>query len=58
LVDHRAFVSKTALNVETMKEWKETNFEDDLASLEKEAMERLEAKVTELESNIEDIGTK
>lgn len=41
-----------------MKEWKETNFEDDLASLEKEAMERLEAKVTELESNIEDIGTK
>ena len=57
-VNHRAFVSKTALSAETMSDWKETNFEADLAKLEKEAEERLDTKITELQGNIETIGTK
>lgn len=41
-----------------MSDWKETNFEADLAKLEKEAEERLDTKITELQGNIETIGTK
>eukprot|EP00529_Nitzschia_sp_RCC80_P034167 CAMPEP_0113456640 /NCGR_PEP_ID=MMETSP0014_2-20120614/8991_1 /TAXON_ID=2857 /ORGANISM="Nitzschia sp." /LENGTH=101 /DNA_ID=CAMNT_0000348099 /DNA_START=86 /DNA_END=391 /DNA_ORIENTATION=- /assembly_acc=CAM_ASM_000159 len=39
-----AFVSTTSLNAEWEKEWKETNFEADLAKLQKEAEERLDEK--------------
>jgi hypothetical protein len=46
----------TALNAEWEKEWKEINFEGDLAKLQKEAEERLETKITELMSNIEKTG--
>jgi hypothetical protein len=41
-----------------MNDWKETDFAADLAKLEKEAEERLDAKITELQSNIENCGTK
>jgi hypothetical protein len=36
--------------------WKETNFESDLDKLKKEAEERLDAKVKELEGNLESVG--
>jgi len=52
-----AFVSKTALSAELDKEWKETDFEQDLAKLQKEAEERLDDKIAELMSNIEKAGT-
>mmetsp|Transcript_45311 Transcript_45311/g.45869 ORF Transcript_45311/g.45869 Transcript_45311/m.45869 type:complete len:80 (+) Transcript_45311:54-293(+) len=38
------------------KDWKETNFEGDLAKVQKDAEERLEEKVAELLSNIENTG--
>eukprot|EP00539_Tryblionella_compressa_P008662 CAMPEP_0178755132 /NCGR_PEP_ID=MMETSP0744-20121128/12549_1 /TAXON_ID=913974 /ORGANISM="Nitzschia punctata, Strain CCMP561" /LENGTH=78 /DNA_ID=CAMNT_0020409129 /DNA_START=55 /DNA_END=291 /DNA_ORIENTATION=- len=52
----RPFVSKTALSAEWEKEWKETNFEGDLEKLKKEAEERLDNKINELMSNIENVG--
>eukprot|EP00529_Nitzschia_sp_RCC80_P040109 CAMPEP_0113455454 /NCGR_PEP_ID=MMETSP0014_2-20120614/8384_1 /TAXON_ID=2857 /ORGANISM="Nitzschia sp." /LENGTH=82 /DNA_ID=CAMNT_0000346885 /DNA_START=543 /DNA_END=791 /DNA_ORIENTATION=- /assembly_acc=CAM_ASM_000159 len=51
-----AFVSTTSLNAEWEKEWKETNFEADLAKLQKEAEERLDEKISELQANIEKTG--
>jgi hypothetical protein len=53
---NRPIVSQTALNAEWEKDWKETNFETDLAKLQKEAEERLETKISELMSNIEKVG--
>jgi hypothetical protein len=38
------------------KDWKETNFEADLDKLQKEAEERLDAKISELTGNIESVG--
>jgi hypothetical protein len=52
----RAFVSKTALNAEWEKEWKESDFTGDLAKVQKEAEERLDSKIAELMSNIEKTG--
>ena len=51
-----AFVSTTSLSAEWEKEWKETNFEADLAKLQKEAEERLDEKISELQANIEKTG--
>ena len=51
-----SFVSKTALSAEWEKDWKEANFEGDLAKLQKEAEERLDEKIAELMSNIEKAG--
>ena len=39
-----------------MSDWKETNFEKDFEKLEKEAEERLDAKVAEMMSKIETTG--
>ena len=39
-----------------MEGWKETNFEGDLDKLKKEAEERLDAKITELNGNIDNVG--
>ena len=50
-----AFV-KTALSAEWEKDWKEADFEGDLAKLQKEAEERLDDKIAELMSNIEKAG--
>jgi hypothetical protein len=44
------------LSAEWEKEWKDSNFEGDLAKVQKEAEERLEEKVAELLSNIENTG--
>jgi hypothetical protein len=44
------------LNGEWEKDWKEADFEGDLASLQKEAEERLDDKIAELMSNIEKAG--
>lgn len=41
----------------TMDDWKEQDFEADLAKVQKEAEERLDEKVSELLSNIESVGT-
>ena len=46
-------MAKTALNAE---DWKEINFEGDLAKLQKEAEERLDEKIAELMSNLEKTG--
>ena len=54
----RPFGAKTALSAEWEKEWKELDFEGDLAKIQKDAEERLEEKVQELMSNIESTGTK
>jgi hypothetical protein len=51
-----SFVSKTSLNADMDKDWKETNFEGDLAKLQKEAEERLDEKIAELMTNIEQAG--
>lgn len=54
---HRpAFVSKTALSAEWEKDWKEMDFEKDLAKLQKEAEDRLDDKIAELMSNIQKTG--
>lgn len=59
LCSHRpSFVSKSALSAEWEKEWKETDFEGDLAKLQKEAEERLDDKIAELMSNIEKTGAE
>ena len=47
---------KTALNAEWEKDWQETNFEADLDKLQKEAEERLDAKITELMGKVEKVG--
>ena len=44
------------MNAEWEKEWKETDFEGDLAKIQKEAEERLDDKIAELMSNIEKTG--
>jgi hypothetical protein len=44
------------LNAEWEKDWKESNFEADLAKVQEEAEKRLEEKVAELTSNIETTG--
>jgi hypothetical protein len=49
-------ITTTALSAEWEKEWKDSNFEGDLAKVQKEAEERLEEKVAELLSNIENTG--
>ncbi|CAJ1951892.1 unnamed protein product [Cylindrotheca closterium] len=46
----------TALSAEP--EWKETDFEAEIKKLEKEAEERLDAKVEELKSNIANTGAE
>jgi hypothetical protein len=55
-VNDRAFVSKTALNNEAYKGWKETDFEGDLSKLQAEAEKRLADKISELQANIEKAG--
>jgi hypothetical protein len=45
------------LSAEWDKEWKESDFEGDLAKLQKEAEERLDTKINELMSNIEKTGS-
>ena len=55
-LQNRPFASKTTLNAEWEKEWKETDFEGDLAKVQKEAEERLDSKIAELMSNIEKTG--
>ena len=52
-----AFVSKTSLNAEWEKEWKEIDFEGDLSKLQKEAEKRLDDKIAELVANIEKAGS-
>ena len=52
---------RTALSAEEWKPedgsvWKETNFEADLKKIEKEAEERLDAKIKELEANVASVG--
>lgn len=56
--DRPAFVasSGSALKAEWEKEWKESDFEADLAKLQKEAEERLDEKISELQANIEKTG--
>jgi len=44
------------LSAEWEKDWKEADFEGDLAKLQKEAEERLDDKIAELMSNIEKAG--
>jgi hypothetical protein len=46
----------TCLNAEWEKDWKEIDFEGNLAKLQKEAEERLETKIDELMSNVEKSG--
>jgi hypothetical protein len=53
---YRPVAANTALNAEWEKDWKESNFEADLAKVQKEAEARLEEKVAELASNIENTG--
>jgi hypothetical protein len=53
---YRPVAANTALNAEWEKDWKESTFEADLAKVQKEAEERLEEKVAELASNIENTG--
>eukprot|EP00526_Cylindrotheca_closterium_P028486 CAMPEP_0113638756 /NCGR_PEP_ID=MMETSP0017_2-20120614/20315_1 /TAXON_ID=2856 /ORGANISM="Cylindrotheca closterium" /LENGTH=76 /DNA_ID=CAMNT_0000549903 /DNA_START=53 /DNA_END=283 /DNA_ORIENTATION=- /assembly_acc=CAM_ASM_000147 len=48
----------TALSAEWEKDWKETNFEADIKKLEKEAEERLDAKIEELKGNIASTGAE
>jgi hypothetical protein len=50
------FTKTTCLNVEWQKDWKDIDFEGNLAKLQKEAEERLETKIDELMSNIETSG--
>jgi hypothetical protein len=54
-------VSKTALSAEWKPEggkWEEKDFEGDLAKLEKEAEERLEAKIKDMMNKVEATGGK
>ena len=53
---NRPITTTTALSAEWEKEWKDSNFEGDLAKVQKEAEDRLEEKVAELLSNIENTG--
>jgi hypothetical protein len=41
-----------------MTDWKETNFESDIEKIQKEAEERLDTKIAELQANIDNVGTK
>lgn len=45
------------MSAEWEKDWKENDFEGDLAKLQKEAEERLDDKIAELMSNVEKTGT-
>lgn len=54
--NHRPIAANTALNAEWEKDWKESNFEADLAKVQEEAEKRLEEKVAELAANIENSG--
>lgn len=56
ITDHRPIAANTALNAEWEKDWKESNFEADLAKVQEEAEKRLEEKVAELAANIENSG--
>lgn len=56
ITDHRPIAANTALNAEWEKDWKESNFEADLAKVQEEAEKRLEEKVNELAANIENSG--
>lgn len=58
---HRSFgVRTTTLNAEwappSGSKWVEKDFEADIKKLEKEATERLDAKIRELESNVANTG--
>lgn len=53
----RPFGAKTSLSAEWEKDWKELDFEGDLAKIQKESEERLEEKVQELMSGIESTGS-
>eukprot|EP00979_Chaetoceros_neogracilis_P012884 scaffold3524_cov279-Chaetoceros_neogracile.AAC.23 len=57
---HSAFGVRTALNAEWEpadgSKWVQTDFEKEINKLEKEAEERLDAKVEELKSNIASVG--
>ena len=55
---HRVALPKTALNAEWEKDWKETDFEGDLSKLQKEAEERLDEKIAELNANIAKTGAE
>jgi hypothetical protein len=44
------------LNAEWEKDWKDIDFEGNLAKLQKEAEDRLETKIDDLMSNIEKSG--
>jgi hypothetical protein len=48
-------VVSTSLQAEKA-DWKETDFEGDLKKLEKEAEERLDAKIKEMMANVEKTG--
>ena len=52
-----AFTTKTSLNAEWEKNWKELDFEGDLSKLQKEAEKRLDDKIAELVANIEKAGS-
>jgi hypothetical protein len=41
-----------------MSDWKETNFESDIEKIQKEAEERLDTKIAELQANIDNVGAK
>lgn len=41
---------------EGLDKWEEPDFESDIAKLEKEAEERLDAKIAELQGNIDSVG--
>lgn len=55
---YRVALPKTALNAEWEKDWKETDFEGDLSKLQKEAEERLDEKIAELNANIAKTGAE
>lgn len=55
---HRVALPKTALNAEWEKDWKELDFEGDLSKLQKEAEERLDEKIAELNANIAKTGAE
>ena len=58
LSTYRVALPKTALNAEWEKDWKEVDFEGDLSKLQKEAEERLDEKIAELNANIAKTGAE
>jgi len=56
-------VQSSALSAETSsaptgEQWKETDYEAELTKLEKEAEERMDAKISEMMSKIETTGSE